>query len=85
MGHEYVVACQKNGAWVNRLAVVQGKEDILQEARRVHGLPDDEYEIQWLYEKYGLYITATTLEELPDGGQLRIVEKSPVSRPADQK
>ena len=80
---EYVVALKRDGEWQNRLVSVKTKEDVLNEAKRVHGVVG-QYDIQWYHEKFGLYVTATSLDELPDMGHIRLVCNSPgPSRPTE--
>ena len=54
--------------------VVWKKEDLLSEAKRVHGVEGD-FDIQWFFEKYNVFVNVTTPDEIPDEGQIRLIPK----------
>ena len=74
-GYTYVVTYDRGtaaGGAVNKLLREVKKSEVLEKAKKAFCLVG-EYGVEYYMESYGMFIRVDALNELPDGGKLRLV------------
>ena len=71
--HTYVVACEREGCGtINKLVTVEQKSHVLVQAKRAFAVTGD-FRVEYFYEPASVFVEVDSLDELPDGGKVRII------------